>query len=144
MSTSTQTTTLDQLAQQFATPQKAFSPVPIWWWSGDALEVERMRWQIDQLVAQGVHNAVVLNLAPTGPTHGSLSDAPHMTTPEWWDIWEALCEQVLRPRPQAERLTGGPWLDHFSIRHAHAYIMGIDLWPSSTEGQGCCTNASTM
>src|SRR3954454_21537038 len=75
----------------FAHPNPGSPPVPIWWWSGEPLDVERMRWQIDQLVSQGVHNAVVLNLAPTGPTHGSLSDWPHMATPEWWQIWEDIC-----------------------------------------------------
>lgn len=75
----------------FEHPNPEFSPVPIWWWSGEALDVERMRWQIDQLVSQGVHNAVVLNLAPTGPAHGALSDSPHMSSPQWWEIWDQLC-----------------------------------------------------
>src|SRR5918999_4027913 len=75
----------------FAAPNPAFSPVPIWWWSGEPLELGRMKWQIDQLVSQGVHNAVVLNLAPTGPVHGALSDWPHMGSDEWWEIWEELC-----------------------------------------------------
>lgn len=75
----------------FAEANPEFSPVPIWWWSGEELEIERMLWQIDQLVAQGVHNAVILNLAPTGPMHGALSDGPHMLTDEWWGIWDAIC-----------------------------------------------------
>ena len=75
----------------FSVAQPEFSPVPIWWWSGEELEIERMLWQIDQLVAQGVHNAVILNLAPTGPMHGALSDAPHMLTDDWWNIWNAIC-----------------------------------------------------
>ena len=79
------------LHQGFATPNPEYSPVPIWWWSGDRLELERMIWQVDQLVAQGVHNAVVLNLAPTGPMHGALSDEPHFLSEEWWGLWDALC-----------------------------------------------------
>jgi hypothetical protein len=75
----------------FAKANPEFSPVPIWWWSGEALEIDRMIWQIDQLVAQGVYNAVILNLAPTGPMHGALSDAPHMLTDDWWGIWDAIC-----------------------------------------------------
>ena len=75
----------------FARANPEFSPVPIWWWSGEELEIGRMLWQIDQLGAQGVHNAVILNLAPTGPMHGALSDAPHMLTDEWWGIWDAIC-----------------------------------------------------
>lgn len=79
------------LHEGFATANPEFSPVPIWWWSGDELELERMLWQIDQLVAQGVYNVVILNLAPTGPMHGALSDAPHMLTDDWWGIWDAIC-----------------------------------------------------
>ncbi len=82
------------LHRGFMTPNPEYSPVPIWWWSGDRLELERMIWQVDQLVAQGVHNAVVLNLAPTGPMHGALSDDPHFLTQEWWGLWDALCQHA--------------------------------------------------
>ena len=52
----------------FSSPRPEYSPVPIWWWSGERLELDRLCWQLDQLVSQGVYNVVVLNLAPTGPT----------------------------------------------------------------------------
>jgi hypothetical protein len=44
---------LEKLTRQFAVPPKAFSPVPIWWWSGDKLERTRLRWQMEQLIAGG-------------------------------------------------------------------------------------------
>ncbi len=75
----------------FSTPRPEYSPVPIWWWSGERLELDRLCWQLDQLVSQGVYNVVVLNLAPTGPTYGSLADDPPLLSEEWWAIWEGLC-----------------------------------------------------
>src|SRR3982751_887435 len=94
-STSLQSTrTLDQLAQQFATPQKEFSPVPIWWWSGDQLERQRLRWQMEQLITGGIYNLIILNLAPTSPLYGSDPDRPHFLTEEWWTIFLGVCEDA--------------------------------------------------
>ncbi len=72
-------------------PDARFSPAPIWWWSGDALDPQRLRWQLERFVAGHVYNVVILNLAPTGPLHGSLADAPHFLTPEWWRIFRGVC-----------------------------------------------------
>jgi hypothetical protein len=83
-----------ELAAGFAAPQAAFSPAPIWWWSAERVELDRLRWQLDRLVEQGVHNMVVLNLAPTGPTYGSLADDPALFTDDWWSLWEGLCEHA--------------------------------------------------
>lgn len=80
-----------ELHAGFARPNPEFSPVPIWWWSGERVRLDRLCWQLDQLVEQGVHNAVVLNLAPTGPTYGSLADDPPLFSEEWWELWAGLC-----------------------------------------------------
>jgi hypothetical protein len=85
---------LHQLAQQFATPQKEFSPVPIWWWSGDQLERGRLRWQMEQLIKGGVYNVIILNLAPTSPLYGSDPDRPHFLTEEWWGHFLNMCEDA--------------------------------------------------
>ncbi len=87
-------TRLDTLAQQFATPQKEYSPVPIWWWSGDKLERSRLRWQMEQLIAGGIYNVIILNLAPTSPLYGSDPDQPHFMTEEWWTIFLDMCEDA--------------------------------------------------
>ena len=44
----------DDLAKIEATFKSApgdFGPVPIWWWSGDKLEVERLFWELDRMMA---------------------------------------------------------------------------------------------
>lgn len=77
--------------QRLTHPDHAFSPAPIWWWSGERLESGRLRWQLEQFAAGGVYNLVILNLAPSGPLHGSLADEPAFLTKEWWDIFRGVC-----------------------------------------------------
>ncbi|MCB0049301.1 MAG: hypothetical protein KDE24_07145, partial [Caldilinea sp.] len=55
----------------FSTPPKEYSPVPIWWWSGERLDPQRLRWQLERFAEGGVYNLIVLNLAPTSPLYGS-------------------------------------------------------------------------
>ncbi|OIV36793.1 hypothetical protein BIV57_14425 [Mangrovactinospora gilvigrisea] len=88
------TTAHPDLHRRFADPQPAFSPVPLWWWSGayeDGVTPERLGRQLSELARQGVRNAVVMNLAPTGPLYGSLADRPHFLTEEWWELFDGAC-----------------------------------------------------
>ena len=81
----------ESLHAGFAAPDPEFSPAPIWWWSGAPVTLPRLCEQLDALVDQGVHNAVVLNLAPTGPTYGALADEPALFSGAWWELWAGLC-----------------------------------------------------
>jgi hypothetical protein len=89
------------LVEGFAHPD-AFGPVPIWWWSGAALDPARLRWQMEQLIAGGVRQAVVLNLAPSGPLYGALADSPEFFTKAWWDVFTEVCRD-------AQQLGFGLW-----------------------------------
>ena len=80
--------------QRLKTPDHAFSPAPIWWWSGEPLDSARLRWQLERFAEGGVYNLVILNLAPAGPMHGSLSDEPHFLTPAWWQIFVGVCRDA--------------------------------------------------
>ena len=81
--------------QRWQTPDPTFSPAPIWWWSGDRLEPARLRWQLERFAEGGVYNLVILNLAPTGPLHGSRADDPAFLTREWWAIFRGVCQDAL-------------------------------------------------
>jgi hypothetical protein len=81
----------NELVQRFADPPRDYSPVPIWWWSGEPLDPERLRWQLEQFAAGGVYNLVVLNLAPTGPLYGSDADDPAFLSEAWWQIFRGMC-----------------------------------------------------
>lgn len=78
----------------FAQPQKPFSPTPLWWWSGDRITADRLRHQLDSLAAAGVHNLVVINLAPNGPNRGALADDPPLFSEEWWGLWSELVQHA--------------------------------------------------
>ncbi len=78
----------------FAAPPKIYSPVPIWWWSGEPLVKERLRWQMERLVEGGVFNVLILNLAPDGPLFGSDPDEPPFLSEGWWDCFLFVLEQA--------------------------------------------------
>jgi hypothetical protein len=80
-----------ELHAGFQTPDPEFSPAPIWWWSGAEVTLPGLRAQLDKLVEQGVHNVVVINLAPSGPSYGALADQPALLSDDWWDLWTGLC-----------------------------------------------------
>ena len=82
------------VAKHFKEFPKAFSPAPIWWWSGERLERERLRWQMERFAEGGVYNLVILNLAPTGPLYGSDPDDPPFFSEAWWEIFKGVCEDA--------------------------------------------------
>jgi len=93
---------LDELRAHFREPSPGFSPVPLWWWSGEALDPARLRWQLERFAEGGVFNLVVINLAPTGPLYGNPADEPPFMSERWWEIFLGVC--------------------------AHARDLGIRLW----------------
>lgn len=82
---------VEDLLSRFTDPGPQYGPLPIWWWSGARVTRERLRWQMEQLVAGGVRQAVVLCLAPTGPMFGSVADDPPFLSPEWLELFDAAC-----------------------------------------------------
>jgi alpha-L-rhamnosidase len=76
------------LEKTFISAPKDFSPVPIWWWSGDPITKKNMRDQLHKIANGGIYNVIILNLAPSGPLYGSAADEPPFLTDEWWDLFE--------------------------------------------------------
>jgi hypothetical protein len=85
---------MPHLIDHFVQPDPAFSPAPIWWWSGERLDIDRLRWQMDELRAMGIWQVVILNLAPSGPLYGSDADDPAFLSEAWWEIFLAVCEHA--------------------------------------------------
>ena len=79
------------LAAVFERPPDACRPVPFWWWVGEPLERERLRWQLDQLKARGVLGAVIsYNHLPDGRNNPA---SPAVFSEGWWEIFRwALAE----------------------------------------------------
>ncbi|WP_222854017.1 hypothetical protein [Fodinicola acaciae] len=80
-----------ELLDRFVQPAPKYGPLPIWWWSGAPVTRDRLRWQMEQLVAGGVRQAVVLCLAPTGPMFGSVADDPAFLSDEWLRLFDNAC-----------------------------------------------------
>jgi hypothetical protein len=80
--------------EHFASPAREFSPVPLWWWSGDTVTAERLRWQLERLAAGGVFNVVVMNVAPTSPLYGKDADDPPFLSEPWWELFEGVCRDA--------------------------------------------------
>jgi hypothetical protein len=83
------------IAERFREPHaNEFGPVPIWWWSGAKVTRERLRWQMEKLTSQGVAQAVIMNLAPSGPLYGALADDPPFMSEAWWELFLGACEDA--------------------------------------------------
>ncbi|MFD8235457.1 glycosyl hydrolase [Streptomyces sp. NPDC059696] len=81
-----------ELRRLFDDPPRAFGPTPLWWWSGAKVTRARLAWQLRAFAAGGVHNLVVINLAPAGPTFGARADDPAWFGEEWWARFTDACE----------------------------------------------------
>ncbi|MFF8012380.1 glycosyl hydrolase [Streptomyces sp. NPDC007929] len=80
------------LRQLFENPPRDFGPTPLWWWSGAKVTRERLAWQLRAFAEGGVHNLVVINLAPAGPAFGARADDPAWFGEEWWARFTDTCE----------------------------------------------------
>lgn len=71
-------------AESFSAPSAEFGPVPFWWWVGEEIDFERIVWQLDQLRAKGIRNAIIsYNHHPDStPNTGQ----PAVFSPVWWDL----------------------------------------------------------
>ena len=85
-----------EVQREFSQPKPEFSPVPIWWWSGERVEKERLLWQLRQLASAGVYNVVIMNLAPSGPLYGSIGDDPPYMSEAWWELLQHTLEEAAR------------------------------------------------
>jgi hypothetical protein len=85
---------MSTLLERFTEPPREFSPVPLWWWSGDTVTAERLRWQLERLAAGGVFNVVVMNVAPTSPLYGKDADDPPFMSEAWWELFEGVCRDA--------------------------------------------------
>lgn len=77
-------------------PDPHFGPVPFWWWSGEEVTEERIRWQLRKFREGGLRNIGIIHLAPTGPQYGSCGDRPVFMSEEWWLLFEAALREAER------------------------------------------------
>ncbi|MFC9427321.1 hypothetical protein [Streptomyces sp. NPDC056987] len=87
-------TSAGELLARFTAPGPEYTPLPLWWWSGAKVTRRGLRRQMTELVSQGVRQAVVMCLAPTGPMFGSLADDPPFLSPRWIELLDGACEDA--------------------------------------------------
>jgi hypothetical protein len=87
---------VDGLRRGFLAADARFGPVPLWWWSGDAVTEERLSWQMRRLRAAGLRNLCVINLAPAGPCYGCAADDPPFYSPRWWELFACALDEAER------------------------------------------------
>jgi hypothetical protein len=80
---------LPAVIEQAKDPGAIYRPVPLWWWDGDQLEIERLRWQLDQLHEQGVDQVCLIYLNPLG------SQPPYFTE-DWWTLYQEMVDHAAR------------------------------------------------
>ncbi|MEV6399911.1 glycosyl hydrolase [Streptomyces sp. NPDC051907] len=82
------------IAAVLAAPPRDYSPAALWWWSGEPLDPARLRAQLQRLAEGGVHNLVLIDLAPSGPLFGADADDPPFFSDAWWAIVDGVCEDA--------------------------------------------------
>ncbi|WP_231506230.1 hypothetical protein [Paenibacillus sp. UNC451MF] len=87
---------LSELQKKFAQADPRFGPVPFWWWSAEEVTEERVRWQMRKFWEGGLRNIGIINLAPTGPQYGSVSDRPSFASEDWWRMFEVALREAER------------------------------------------------
>ncbi len=87
---------IERLKRQFKSADPRFGPLPFWWWSAEEVTEERIRWQLQKFRDGGLRNIGIINIAPTGPQYGSVSDNPFYFSERWWAMFEAALREAER------------------------------------------------
>lgn len=114
---------LVELRRRFAEPDPRYGPVALWWWSGEPVRAERIRWQLQALSAAGIANLCVIDLAPVAPTAGCAPDEPSFASEQWWELFAVALEE-------AERLGSRLWFyDQFGFSSANLQARLVAVHP---------------
>lgn len=74
----------------FQNPPPGYGNVPFYWWMGDPLDIERIRWEIDQLADRGTVGLQVnyCHQDQGGLIYGNTyPSSPALFSEEWWDLF---------------------------------------------------------
>ena len=77
----------------FRTPPPGYGEVPYWWWTGEALDVDRMIWQLDQLHQKGISGVQVNYAHEDSPGWPTYAVEPPIFSEAWWKVWGRIADE---------------------------------------------------
>ncbi len=77
----------------FQNPPPGYGEVPYWWWTGEALDVDRMIWQLDQLHAKGISGVQVNYAHEDSPGWPTYAVEPPIFSEAWWKVWGRIADE---------------------------------------------------
>ncbi len=77
----------------FKNPPPGYGEVPFWWWTGDALDVDRLVWQLDQLHQKGISGVQVNYAHEDSPGWPTYPADPPIFSEGWWRIWGRIADE---------------------------------------------------
>lgn len=86
-----------ELEKGFRTPPAGYGEVPFYWWIGDTLTREHIKWQLDMLAEKRI-SSLQVNYCHTdtgGITYGrTFRSQPELFTPAWWELFGWFMEEA--------------------------------------------------
>ncbi len=76
----------------FRQPPPGYGEVPFWWWTGDALDADRMIAQVQELHKKGVSGVQVNYSHFDTPGWMTDQDSPGIFTEAWWAVYSRIAE----------------------------------------------------
>ncbi len=80
----------------FRDPPQGYGEVPFWWWTGDRLEKDRLRWQIEQLHEKGIPGMQVNYAHEDTSGWPTYAAQPEIFSDAWWDVWRFVADECSR------------------------------------------------
>ncbi len=80
----------------FQEPPPGYGEVPFWWWSGDALDVDRMLWQVRELHSKGISGFQVNYSHHDTPGWPTDTAEPELFTAAWWQVYGRISRECGR------------------------------------------------
>lgn len=95
------TATGGNLFDNFLNPPKGYGNVPFFWWNGDSLDINRLKWELDQLEGSST-DGFSISYIHTHPGVDSVANAggyggfgktdvgrPEVFTEKWWEVFNS-------------------------------------------------------
>jgi hypothetical protein len=77
----------------FQNPPPGYGEVPFWWWTGDPLDEQRLRWQIEQLHAKGISGMQVNYAHEDSAGWPTYAADPEILSDAWWEMWKVVASE---------------------------------------------------